>query len=477
MKSKNNSLKEKKSVKKDNRINNKKDRKENQFLSQLSIGKSNNFLDTENNKEQKIKKIKIRIIGIGGGGGNIVSEMSSRIKNVSFVAANTDIQALKELNNSVIKFSFGSALTHGLGTGMNFELGKNAALSEKDKIKKLFLGYDFCVLISSLGGGVGSGSSPVFAKIAKSLGVLTLGIFTLPFKFEGPKKEEIALSSLQELRNNLNAFIVIPNDMIFRFIEKKSPLKDVLSFMNKNLSDSLEGLIDIINQPGIINIDFADLKSILQGYGKLAYLNTAFGQGDNRAQEAVKLALNSSLYPYSINGAKRVLFSISGDKDFSISEMSEISKSIAGQVSPGAQIIFGINQSYDLKNKVKISVLATGCIFKDFLKIKSNKETQEGNNNIVEDSKKATPLGKDDLSYRNKSKVKYKKRSSKKHLRKKDSVQKKEEVGVKTRIPVIDTKQRKSALEVQKDISEMEREIIEKEKFWDTPPFLRKEGI
>jgi cell division protein FtsZ len=247
--------------------------------------------------------------------------------------------------------------------------------------------------------------------------------------------------------------------------------------MNKNLSDSLEGLIDIINQPGIINIDFADLKSILQGYGKLAYLNTAFGQGDNRAQEAVKLALNSSLYPYSINGAKRVLFSISGDKDFSISEMSEISKSIAEQVSPGAQIIFGINQSYDLKNKIKISVLATGCIFKDFLKIKSNKETQEGNNNIVEDSKKATPLGKDDLSYRNKSKVKYKKRSSKKHLRKKDSVQKKEEVGVKTRIPVIDTKQRKSALEVQKDISEMEREIIEKEKFWDTPPFLRKEGI
>jgi cell division protein FtsZ len=469
-------LKEKRSIKKNNSVNNRKTENKNKFLSQFGI--ESDFLTKEKDQKQKIKKIKIRIIGIGGGGGNIVSEMSFRMNNVSFVAANTDIQALKELNNSITKFSFGSSLTHGLGTGMNFELAKNATLAEKERIKKLFSGYDFCVLISSLGGGVGSGSSPIFAKIAKSLGILTLGIFTLPFKFEGPKKEEIALNSLHELKNNLNTFIVIPNDMIFHFIEKNAPLKDVFSFVNKNLANSLEGLIDIIYQPGVINIDFADLKSILSGYGKLAYLNTSFGQGENRAQEAVKTVLNSSLYPYSIKGAKKVLFSISGDKDFSIFEMSEISKAIFEQVYSGAQVIFGISQPYDLKNKIKISVLATGCSFKDILK--NNQEKTMEKNELTEKLRKTKILKKESLSDKSSKKIKNKKDYLKKNLRNKDkeSKNKKEKIEKnKTKIPVIDAKQRKNALEVQKEISETEKEIIDKEKFWDTPPFLRKESI
>jgi len=254
---------------------------------------------------ERIKKTKIRVIGIGGGGGNIVSEIASRVKKASFAVANTDIKALKEASRKAIRFQFGENLTQGLGTGMNVGLGEIAAQNEKERIKKLLAGYDLIIIIASLGGGVGSGAAPVFAKISKSFGNLTYGIFTLPFKFEGEKKMEIAGNALEKIRPYLNTFSVIPNERIFQIIDKATPLKVALSAINKTLSESLEGLIETIYEPGLINIDFADLKTILTGYGRLCYLNTVVvPRGENNSQEVIEKMLNSDLYPYTIREPK-----------------------------------------------------------------------------------------------------------------------------------------------------------------------------
>ncbi len=194
------------------------------------------------------------------------------------IAANTDAKSLKGCGRKVIKFQFGQNLTHGLGTGMNPELGKLAAQNEKEKIKKLLEGYDLCILVASLGGGTGSGAVSTFAKISKNLGNLTYGIFTLPFKFEREKKMEIAMGVLKEARGYFNAITVIPNERVFQIINKDTPIKEALSAINKFLSESLGGLIETIYKPGLINIDFADFKTVLKGRGRLAYLNTIESQ-------------------------------------------------------------------------------------------------------------------------------------------------------------------------------------------------------
>ncbi len=326
-------------------------------------------------KEKESTKItKIRVIGIGGGAGNIVSEIASRIKpacrqagKISFVAANTDYQALRVIPKNVLSFRFGESFTHGLGTGMNPELAKEAALEENERIEKLFQGFDFCILVSSLGGGVGSGAIPIFAKAAKKTAAITLGIFTLPFKFEGEKKQQIAEEALQELRPYFNAVAVLPNDKIFQTIEKNAPLKEALSAINKNLSESLQGLIETIYLPGLINIDFADLKTVLEGQGKIAYLNTVEARSDNPVIDSIKKVLNCPFYPYTIQGAKQILFNIGGDKALAIADISQISKMIFELANPEAKIIFGISQNKIYQDKIKIMLLATGCQAKIFL--------------------------------------------------------------------------------------------------------------
>ncbi len=304
-------------------------------------------------------KTKVRVIGIGGGGGSIVSEIVSRVKRADFVVANTDSRALKGIRR-VKRFQFGQDLTHGLGTGMNTEVGETAALNEKEKIKKLFEGQDLCIIISSLGGGTGSGSTPIFAKISKSLKCLTYGIFTLPFEFEGEKKMEIAKESLLKIKPHLNAFSVIPNERIFRIIDKDTPLKDALSAINEKLVENLEGLIGMIYLPGLINIDFADLKTVLSGRGKLAYLNTIEIE-DLQKEEAVKKVTSTPFYPYTIKGARGILYNIVGGKALQLSEVSRISRIISDSVNKNAKIIFGINQSPKYQNKIRITLLATGC--------------------------------------------------------------------------------------------------------------------
>ena len=316
---------------------------------------------------ETIKKTKIRVIGIGGGGCSIVSEIASKMKKAGFTAANTDVQALKSVSRSCQRFQFGQNLTQGLGTGMVAELGETAAQQEKEKIKKILEGQDLCILVACLGGGTSSGAAPVFAKISKDLGNITLGIFTLPFKFEGEKKMEMAEAALEKLKSKLNAIVIIPNERVFQIIDKKTPLRAALSSINKNLAESLEGLIETIYQSGLINIDFADLRTILVDSGRLAYLNTAKVMKKNDgAAEAIEKVLNSPLYSYGVRGANGILLNIAGERDLELSEVNQISKTISELANKEAKIIFGISQSKKYSDFIQITLLATGCAAKIF---------------------------------------------------------------------------------------------------------------
>ncbi|MBZ9577882.1 cell division FtsZ family protein [Patescibacteria group bacterium] len=479
-----------------------------------------------------IHKTKIRVIGIGGGGGSIVSEIVSRIKKADFVIANTDIRSLRAVRQ-VKRFQFGQSLTKGLGTGMNTELGELAALDEKEKIKKLFEGQDLCIIVACLGGGTGSGATPVFAKISKNLGCLTYGIFTLPFEFEGEKKMEIAKESLEKIRPNLNAYSVIPNERIFQIIDKDTPLKDALSAINERLAENLEGLIGMIYLPGLINIDFADLRTILGGRGRLSYLNTIEIEEPDR-EEVAKKVISSPLYPYTIKGAKGILYNIVGGKTLQLSEVSQLSKIIADSINKNAKIIFGISQGQKYQGKIKITLLATGCGKKRFLlkptekktksftfrkKPKRKKKTPKTKKPKIEKKEKPKsktkivrkPKSKPKVKIKEKIKIKTKRKTvSKKALSRtfsrlkkvrglikkkpRKTKPKKEKVIPKTKRqlkrkekktkgparhspkakPMAGEKVRRNALQLKKVIEEEEKELLEREKIWETPAIFRR---
>ncbi len=303
-------------------------------------------------------KAKIKVIGIGGGGGSIVSEIGKTLKKATFVVADTDIRSIKK-RTGIKYFLFGQNVTHGLGTGANPDIAKQSALSEQEKIEGLFRDQDIVILIASLGGGVGSGATEIFAKMASSFGAITLGIFTLPFKFEGKTKSKIALKALKDLREILNVSITIPNEKIFKIIDQNTPITQAFSMVNKNMVNSLESLIDLIYNPGTINIDFADLRSILRGRGSMAFLNTIEESGKNRAEEIANKILINPLYANNNFSADKILFNIAGPSDMSMLEIEKISKKIS-DVNPKAKIIFGISKNYGSKNKVKTTLLMTG---------------------------------------------------------------------------------------------------------------------
>jgi len=418
---------------------------------------------------EKVKKVKIRVVGIGGGGGNIVSEIAGRIGGASFVAANTDSQALKHINKKVIPLQFGESFTHGLGTGMNPEIAALAAEADKEKIKKIFQGQDLVILIATLGSGTGSGASPYFAKVSRSLGNLTLGIFTLPFKFEGEKKREIASAALDNLKSRVNAFVVVPNERIFQLVDKTTPLASAFSEINKILAKDLEGLIEIIFQPGLINIDFADLRTILSGTGKLAFLNTVeVPKSEGATKEAIEKTVNSPLFSYNVKGAKGALFNIAGEKDLELSEVSQISETIFNLTNKEAKIIFGVSQGQKYKGVIKTTLLAVGCQMRDFFgnpPARARKKTKPA---VVKKKEKPKNPPKRKKTIKKKSppslklrRAKQKKLPLKIPIKSFDAAQGRQEI-------------RKNALQVRQEAEQEEAKILAEEQTWQTPAFLRK---
>lgn len=407
------------------------------------------------NIEVPVHQTKIRVIGIGGGAASILTEIAPNVKRADFIATNTDTKSLKDLKGKVKKFQFGLGVTKGLGTGMNDQIGEEAAHQDREKIKKILEGQDLVIIVACLGGGTSSGASHVFAKISKNLGNLTYGIFTMPFEFEGEKKMEMAQRALEKIKPNLNAYSIIPNEKIFQIIDKDTPLKTALSNINKRLAENLEGLIEMIYLPGLVNIDFADLKTILSGKGRLTYLNTTEIQGPNK-EEAIKRIIYSPLYPYSIKGARGILYNINGGNALQLNEVSNISKIIADSVNRQAKIIFGISQAKKYQNKVRITLLATGCESKGFFVKKIEP--------II--IKKIKPV----------KEVIIKKEEVKKA--KKAVVKKKEElkaIPLERTMEPMNLKVRRNGLQIKREAEQVEKEFLDQEQIWETPAILRKD--
>lgn len=303
-------------------------------------------------------KAKIKVIGIGGGGSSIVSEIGKSLNKATFLTCDTDMRAFKK-KSGIKRFLFGQNITFGLGTGVNPELGKKVAEQEKEKIKTFFQDQDIVILIASLGGGFGSGAAQVFADVAQEFNGITFGIFTLPFTFEGKNKHAIALKALKELRQSLNVSLTLSNERIFKIIDTNVAITDAFSMVNKNLINLLESLIDLIYTPGIINIDFADLRAILKNKGSLAFLNTAEASGKHRADQVIDKILHNPLYQHNNFTTEKILFNIAGGENVSLVEVDKISRSIS-HLHSDAKIIFGISKNPKLKNKIKTTLLMTG---------------------------------------------------------------------------------------------------------------------
>ena len=303
---------------------------------------------------------RIKVIGIGGGGGNVVNAMIDdyQIKGVEFVAVNTDAQAL-HANKATTKVQIGEKLTKGLGAGGDPEIGQLAAEESKEKLKEYLSDSDMIFLSAGLGGGTGTGALPVLADLAKELEILTIAVVTKPFAFEGSRRMVAAEEGLERLRENVDTLIVVPNQKIMEVVDQKMTLIEAFKIVDGVLAQGVQGISDIITVPGLINRDFADVKTIMQDAGS-AMLGIGSGQGENRAVIAAKSAIESPLIDVSINGARGILFNIVGGTDLTMSEVDEAAKIIAKEADTDANIIFGATIDQNLKDQVKITVIATG---------------------------------------------------------------------------------------------------------------------
>ncbi|BFD25248.1 MAG: cell division protein FtsZ [Candidatus Parcubacteria bacterium] len=302
---------------------------------------------------------KIKVVGVGGGGGSAVNRMvNNGIKGVEFLAINTDMQAL-HYNKAGEKIHIGKTVTRGLGAGMNPDLGKAAAEESENEIREALQGCDMVFITCGMGGGTGSGASPVVAKISKELGALTVAVVTKPFAFEGGQRKNIAERAFTELADNVDTIITISNDKLLQVIDKKTSLLDAFKVADDVLRQGVQGIAEIITTPGAINADFADVKAVMSNAGS-ALMGIGQASGENRAIEAAKGAINSSLLDVSIDGARGIVFTITGGQDLSMTEVSEAAKVITAAADEEAKIIFGAVIDEKLKDEIKVTVVATG---------------------------------------------------------------------------------------------------------------------
>ena len=326
---------------------------------------------------------KIKVVGIGGSGCNAISRMTKhKVQGVELIALNTDVQDLKK-TRAHFKIQIGKKLTHGLGAGMDPEIGRKAALESKEKISEILKGADMVFLIFGAGGGTGTGAGPVVAELAKNFGILTVAIVTKPFSFEGSFREKIAAEGIKKLKEKVDSLVIIENNKLFEVLDKNTSIFNAFWFCDDILRQAIESITDLIFLPGIINVDFADIKAILENSGT-AFFGTGYAEGEKRAEKAIRMALNSPLLGISVRGSKGILFNVSSNKDIALSEIEEIARIIIQEVVPKdrlkektedisnlgldkmllnsqMKIIFGaVYDNRVKKGQIKVTLIATG---------------------------------------------------------------------------------------------------------------------
>jgi cell division protein FtsZ len=304
---------------------------------------------------------KIKVVGIGGGGGNAVNRMiETGIEGVDFISVNTDLQALNQ-NRAKNKVQIGNQLTKGLGSGGRPDIGKQAALEDTEKLINILEGSDMVFLTTGLGGGTGTGATPILANLASEIDdILAIAIVTLPFDFEGRVRAKQALDGLQELKSSVDTVISIPNERLLETVNLDTSIQDAFKMADDILRQAVQGISDLVTRPGLINLDFADVKSIMKGMG-MAFMGTGMASGENRTADAAQKAISSPLLvDTSIQGAHGVLINITGGKDLTLHEVTKASQLIHSLAHPEANIIFGTVIEEDLKDMVKVTVIATG---------------------------------------------------------------------------------------------------------------------
>lgn len=302
---------------------------------------------------------KIKVVGVGGSGGAAINRMiDARIRGIEFIAVNTDAQALHH-NAATTKVHIGKTTTRGLGAGMDPDLGRKAAEENQDEIHDILKGSDMVFITCGLGGGTGTGAAPIIADVAKDVGALTVAVVTKPFNFEGAQRSSIAEAGHAELAERVDTIITIPNDRLLQIIDKKTTLLDAFAIVDDVLRQGVQGIAELITVPGLINVDFADVKAIMENAGT-ALMGIGRASGENRATDAAKSAIDSPLLELSIDGAKGVLFTVTGGEKLSMFEVNEAAKVITSSADPNAKVIFGSVIDPSMGDEVKITVIATG---------------------------------------------------------------------------------------------------------------------
>lgn|SRR5574344_955189 len=318
---------------------------------------------------------KIKVIGVGGGGNNAISRMKEEgLTGVEFIAVNTDKQILDAINSDEV-LQIGTKITRGLGSGGNPEVGEKAAEESKTEISNMLEGADMVFVTAGMGGGTGTGAAPIIAQVAKELGILTVAVVTKPFLFEGRTRQKQAEIGIEKLKNNVDTLIVVPNDRLLQISEKRTTMIDAFKMADKVILDGVKGISDLIAVPNMINLDFADVESVMKDQG-VAHMGIGYASGENRAVEAAKAAIKSPLLETSIDGAKAVLINITGT-DLGLFEVNEASELIRNQIDQDANIIFGAGTDESLKDEIKVTVIGTGFDNRRIVSSSNDKQVQK----------------------------------------------------------------------------------------------------
>ena len=394
-------------------------------------------------------RARIKVVGIGGGGGNAISRMKEGfIRGIEFIAINTDAQDL-DYCDAHKKICIGKTTTRGLGTGMNPELGRKAAEESKTEIAEALQGADLIFITAGLGGGTGSGASPLVAEIAREVGALTIAVVTRPFTFEGGQRTKIANEALAKIKDKVDTNIVVPNDKIFEMISKDTSINKAFEAIDDVLRGSVQGIAELIAMPGIINVDFADVRAVMKNSGA-ALVGMGIASGKDRGLNAVKQVLNFPLIDISIDGAKGILFGISGGRDVTMTEINDIAKNIVENVDATAKVIFGAYHDRKIpKGKIKVTLIATNFEARPSSSAKPEAEMTTGKNLFEEMDKEVVDAPLKSV------------RSNNDYVR---------PVGLSDKDPVEDKDDEKDLFAPEKD-KKVKKKSSE---MWDIPAFLRK---